>query len=188
MLLPIKTNATYQDLYNIPENMIGEIIDGELYAMPRPSPKHSNAASIIEAEIVFPYRLGRGGPGGWIILVEPEIKFSEAKSDTVVPDLAGWKKERMPELPETNWFSVPPDWLCEVLSPTTKRHDRKKKMPNYAKFGVQHVWLIEPIAKTLEVFRLESEKWLLLEFFSDDDKVRAEPFQEIEIDLKNLWE
>ncbi|MBF0119048.1 MAG: Uma2 family endonuclease [Desulfobacterales bacterium] len=187
MLTPIKTNANYEDLYTIPENMIGEIIDGELYAMPRPSYRHSNAASIIGWQIIGPYRFGIGGPGGWIILDEPEIKFSESKSDTVVPDLAGWKKERMPELPKKNWTSIAPDWICEVLSPKTNKHDRKKKMPIYAKFGVSFLWLVNPIEKTLEIFKLASGKWSLLDFFSDDDKACAEPFHDIEIELKNFW-
>ncbi|MBF0119059.1 MAG: Uma2 family endonuclease [Desulfobacterales bacterium] len=184
MLTPIKINATYKDLYTIPENMIGEIIDGELFAMPRPSYKHSNAAFGL-ADIRIKY--GQGNSGRWWILVEPEIKFSETKEDTVVPDLAGWKRERMPTLPENNWTSIPPDWICEVLSPSTAKHDRKRKMPKYAKFGVAYVWLIDPTSKNLEIFRLESGKWVLVDFFSDDDKVSGEPFQEIEIDLTNLW-
>ncbi|MBF0396578.1 MAG: Uma2 family endonuclease [Desulfobacterales bacterium] len=183
MLEPIKTNATYQDLYSIPENMIGEIIDGKLYAMPRPSPRHSNVASGI-AEIRGPFQHGIGGPGGWWILVEPEIKLGQ---DLFVPDLAGWKKERLLHPPDTNYISIPPDWICEVLSPSTSASDRKKKMPIYAQFKVPYLWLIHPIEKTLEIFKLNGSQWLLLVTYSDDDKVKAEPFQEVEIDLANLW-
>ncbi len=180
-----KKNATYSDLYNIPENMIGEIVDGELVVTPRPSKHHVFAASVLEVELGSPYQFGRGGgPGGWVILVEPEIKLGE---NIVVPDLAGWRKERFLATEETNWFSVSPDWVCEVLSPSTLRTDKIKKMPLYGRYGVQHLWFIDPTAKTLDVFRLESGKWVVAGLFVEDDKARAEPFQEIEIDLNNLW-
>jgi Uma2 family endonuclease len=179
-----KRKATYDDLFTIPENMVGEIINGELVVTPRPSPRHANAASILGGEIIPPYRFGRGGPGGWIILVEPEIRFSE---DLLVPDMAGWRNERLPEWPQDNWFSVAPDWICEVLSPGTARNDRIKKMRVYAQHTVHHVWLIDPMIKTLEVFRLESGKWVLLAAFAENDTVRAEPFQDIDIDLGNFW-
>ncbi len=182
---PAKKKATYDDLYGIPENMTGEIINGQLIATPRPSKEHALASSYLGAEVIPPYCHGRGGgPGGWVILDEPEIKFGE---NILVPDMAGWRKERFPASKETNWISVAPDWICEVLSPGTLRLDRVKKMAVYGQFGVQHSWLIEPVAKTLEIFRLESGRWVLLGAFSEDDKVRAEPFQEIEIDLSVLW-
>lgn len=177
--------ATYEDLYKIPENMIGEIIDGELVATPRPSPQHSNVAASLGGELVPPYRFGRGGPGGWIILFEPEIKFSER--DLLVPDFAGWRKERFPEWPRENWFSVAPDWICEILSPSTARSDRIEKMAAHARHEVLHLWLIDPRYKTLEVFRLLSGQWVKLGGFAENDKVRAEPFQEIEIELSGLW-
>jgi Uma2 family endonuclease len=176
--------ATYEDLRNLPENMTGEIVDGELYALPRPSPRHGKAASVLAGEIEFPFQFGRNGPGGWLILFEPELRLG---AHTVVPDLAAWKKERLPRPPETNWISVPPDWVCEVLSQSTIRLDRLKKMPIYAQFGVSFIWLVDPVARTLEVFRLESGHWLLTMTAGEDQKVRAEPFQEIEIDLSNLW-
>ena len=180
----IKKNAEYEDLYNIPENMTGQIINGELVAMPRPSPKHSNAVSGIGFEIGPPYRFGRGGPGGWVILDEPEIRLG---NDIFVPDLAGWKKERLPKFPKTNYISVPPDWICEVLSPSTEKADRAKKMPVYARFGISYIWLINPVEEILEVFKLDSGRWILLSVYSENDKLRAEPFQETEIDLQNLW-
>ena len=117
MAEPAKRQATYEDLRSVSENLIGEIIGGELVATPRSSGAHSNAAFALSAEIGPPYRFGRGGPGGWIILFEPEIKFSE--EDLLVPDLAGWRKERFPGWPRRNWFSVGPDWICEILSPGT---------------------------------------------------------------------
>jgi len=177
--------AVYNDLYKIPDNMIGQIISGELIAMPRPSPRHARAASIMGVRISSPFDLGEGGPGGWLILDEPEIQLG---SHIFVPDIAGWKKERLPKLPETNWIAVTPDWICEVLSPGTARIDRKKKMPIYAQFGVPHLWLVDPLEKTLEIFRLDNGNWIVAEVYSEDDKVRAEPFQEIEINLNSLWE
>ncbi|MFH0998148.1 MAG: Uma2 family endonuclease [Pseudomonadota bacterium] len=176
--------ASYEDLYSIPDNMIGEIIDGELFAMPRPSFRHSNAVSGMMDEIRGPFQRGRGGPGGWMILYEPEICLGE---NILVPDLAGWKKERLPNPPVENYTKVSPDWVCEALSPGTVRIDRIRKMPIYAQFGISYAWLIDPVAKTLEIFRLESGRWILLSVHSENDNVRPEPFQEIEIPLQHLW-
>lgn len=181
---PAKQKATYNDLYNVPDNMTGEIIDGELHAMPRPSPKHAKVISDLGVIIGGPYRFGRGGPGGWIILYEPELQLGE---HTLVPDLAGWKKERFPSSVTTNWIGVSPDWICEVLSPSTIRLDKTKKMPIYAKHNVNYLWLIHPIDKTLDVFKLVSGGWHLLNAFVENDIVKAEPFQEIEINLGELW-
>jgi len=176
--------AVYEDLYTIPDAMIGQIISGELFAMPRPSPRHANSASVLTILIGKTFAVKNGGPGGWVILYEPEIQLG---SHTLVPDIAGWKKERLPELPETNWIAVPPDWICEVLSPGTARIDRKKKMPIYAQFGVPYLWLVDPIEKTMEIFKLNAGNWVLMSVYSEDDLVRAEPFQEIEIPLDSLW-
>jgi len=179
-----KKKATYEDLYAIPEHMVGEIIDGELVVTPRPSARHTHATSILGGEIVPPYRLGRGGPGGWIILIETEIMLGE---HLLVPDLAGWRKERFPGVPKDNWISISPDWICEILSPSTAPTDKVRKMPIYAQFEIPHLWLIDPLCKTLDVFRLEAGRWMLLAAFAENDKVRAEPFQEVEIELNNLW-
>lgn len=185
MSQPARKRATFEDLYTVPENMVGEILDGELIVTPRPSRIHGMASSFLGSEVIPPYCHGRGGgPGGWIIIIEPEIGFGE---DILVPDLAGWKRERFPESEPTNWISVAPDWVCEVLSPNTARNDRIKKMRVFARHEVPYAWLLDPILMTLEVFRLESGRWLLLDTFSEDDKVRAEPFQGIEIQLGDLW-
>lgn len=164
--------------------MIGEIIDGELIAIPRPSGEHSNAAFALSAEIGPAYRFGRGGPGGWIILYEPEIKFEE---NILVADLAGWRKECFPGWPGENWFTVAPDWICEILSPTTARNDRIRKMALYARYKVKYLWLIDPRDRTLETFRLKSREWVKIGGFAENDKVRAEPFDEVELELGNLW-
>ena len=182
---PAGKKASYDDLFSIPENTTGEIIDGELFVTPRPSRKHGYTASALDKKIGSPYQFGdSGGPGGWIIIVEPEISLGE---NIIVPDLGGWRKERFPVSEETNWISVPPDWACEVLSPGTVRLDKIKKMPLYAKHAVGHLWLIDPIAKSLDVYRLESGMWTVAGFYAEEDKVRAEPFEEVEIDLNDLW-
>ncbi len=184
MVETAQKKAVYDDLYHIPENMIGEIIDGDLIATPRPAARHTYASSVLGHEVGPPYQLGRGGPGGWIILDETEILLGE---NILVPDFAGWRRERFPGLPQENWIAIVPDWICEVLSPGTARLDRVRKMPIYARYEVPHLWLIDPLARTLEVFRLESGRWAMLGAFAEDDRVRAEPFQEIEIELGNLW-
>lgn len=182
---PARKTAVYEDLYSIPENMTGEIIDGELIVTPRPSRKHTSTTSSLGYRIGPSYQYGEGGgPGGWIIIIEPEIGLGE---DILVPDLAGWKRERIPVEEPHNWISVSPDWVCEVLSPSTARTDRVKKMRVYARHEVRHVWLIDPILKMLEVYGLEGGRWVLLDVYAENDKVRAEPFQELEIKLEDLW-
>jgi Uma2 family endonuclease len=182
---PVRRKATYEDLYSLPENVVGEIIDGEILVTPRPARRHVHAASSLGGEVLPPYHFGRGGgPGGWIIYDEPELELGQ---HILVPDLAGWRKERLVTPPEEVRIGVTPDWVCEVLSPSTVRVDKVRKMPIYAQYGVPYLWLIDPAAKTLDVFALTDGKWVLLVAFAEDDKVRAEPFQEIEIELKNLW-
>jgi Uma2 family endonuclease len=180
-----RRKAGYDDLFNIPANTTGQIIDGELIVSPRPSRGHALAQTALAGKLTPRYYFGdEGGPGGWIILVEPEVMQGE---DLLVPDVAGWRQERFPFFEETNWISVFPDWACEVLSPGTIRTDRIKKVTIYALHGLKHLWLIDPQAKTLEVLRLETGRWVILGVFAEDDKARAEPFQEIEIDLSHLW-
>jgi len=180
----IKKKTVYDDLYNLPENMIGEIIDGELVASPRPSIEHIHAGATLGNELGHPYSLGRGGPGGWVIYPEPEIAFG---SDILVPDLAGWRKERFLRPKGQNWITVIPDWICEIVSPSSVRIDRIKKLGIYAQHKVSYFWLIDPLAKTVDVMGLSDGKWLLLAVYGENDKVRAEPFTEIEIDLAGLW-
>jgi Uma2 family endonuclease len=181
---PANKRAVYEDLFDIPENMTGEIIDGELIVTPRPSRKHINAASMLTAEIIPPYRSGRGGPGGWIILDDPEISFGE---NILVPALAGWKKERFPIEEPHNWISVAPDWVCEIISPSTAQTDRTEKMPIYSRHHVSYAWLIDPTLKTLEVYRFEPGVWIGIGAYAKSAKVRAEPFPELELDLSLLW-
>jgi Uma2 family endonuclease len=179
-----KESATYNDLLDVPENMIGEIVDGRLVVTPRPAPGHMNVVTILSEALGPPYRRGRGGPGGWIFLFETEIRLGE---DIVVPDLSGWRKERFPAEFGHNWTAVTPDWICEVLPPGRFRNDKVRKMPLYARHGVGYAWIIDPVARAMDAFRLESARWSLPASFLENDKVRAEPFEEIEIALGDFW-
>ena len=186
MSRPAERLATYEDLFDLPENLVGEIIDGHLQTHPRPAPRHAWAASSISDELVSPFSKGRGGPGGWVILVEPEIHLG---GHVLVPDLAGWRRARMPALPETAWIEVVPDWVCEILSPSTRRMDRIVKLPIYAGLGVRYAWLIDPDEHTLEVYELtESGHWLLQGTLQGEDEVKQPPFDAISFKLGAIWE
>lgn len=176
--------ATYDDLLALPEHVVGEIIDGELHVSPRPAPRHAVAASVLGGELGPPYHSGRGGPGGWWILDEPELHFGR---DVLVPDLTGWRRLRMASIPDTAYFTLAPDWVCEVVSPKTGRLDRLKKLPLYAREGVGHAWLIDPLQRTLEVMRLEQGRWVIVAVHGEADAVRAEPFEATELNLGLLW-
>ena len=143
--------ATYDDVLNAPDNKVAEILDGELFLSPRPAPRHALATSRLLSFLGDPFDQGRGGPGGWWILVEPELHFGK---HVVVPDIAGWRRERMPSVPDVAWLALAPDWICEVLSPSTARIDRARKLRIYAEAGVAHAWLVDPIQRTIEVFQL----------------------------------
>jgi Uma2 family endonuclease len=179
-----KRLATYQDVLDAPEHMVAELIDGELFLSPRPGGPHSSVASLLGGELIPRFWHGDGGPGGWLIIDEPELHFGDR---VLVPDLAAWRVHRMPTVPEGAKFTIVPDWICEISSPSTRRFDRKKKMPIYAAAGVGHFWWIEPRSKALEVMRRVDKRWLLVDIFSEGDKIRAEPFDEVEIDLARLW-
>jgi Uma2 family endonuclease len=182
---PVKKPASYEDLLALPEHVVGELVGGELHVAPRPSPRHAKAASLIGVVLGGAYQLGNGGPGGWIILDEPELHL---RRDVLVPDLAGWRRERMPEVPtDLSYVVLSPDWICEILSPSTAMLDRTKKLQIYAREQVPHVWFIEPIGQTLEVFRLDGDTYRIASTAGGDDKVRAEPFDAIELDLAILW-
>ncbi|AAU91622.1 conserved hypothetical protein [Methylococcus capsulatus str. Bath] len=184
MSRPAERLAEYRDLFELPEHVIGEILNGQLITQPRPAPKHARASSIVGSELVGPYDQGRGGPGGWWILDEPEMHLGP---HILVPDLAGWRRERMPALPDEAYFALAPDWVCEVLSPGTARIDRVVKMPIYAAQGVQWLWLVEPDLHTLEVFRLLDGHWLLEGAWQEADEVHAPPFAELAFSLADLW-
>lgn len=179
MMVAVK-RATYQDIIDLPPHQVGQIIDGELFVQPRPAMPHSDAGSNLGGILVPPFRHGSGGPGGWIIAFEPELHFGE---DVLVPDLAGWRRERLPESPSAPYITLAPDWVCEILSPSTGKFDRMKKLPLYARQGVRHAWIVDPLERTLEVMRLEDGRWSILGSYTDDAVVRVEPFEVIELSL-----
>jgi Uma2 family endonuclease len=183
---PDRRAALYDAYCAVPDHQRAEIIDGTLYVSPRPAPRHANATSVLGGELNGAFQRGRGGPGGWWILDEPELEL--VVKEPMAPDLAGWRVERMPQLPETAYFSLAPDWICEVLSKSTESIDRTRKLPIYAAHGVGHVWLVDPIGKTLEVYTLDDERrWRDVRIYEGDARVRAEPFTAIELDLGGLW-
>lgn len=176
--------AIYADIEALPPHVVGEILFGVLHTHPRPAPRHCKAASQIGYELTGPFDRGKDGPGGWIILDEPELHLGP---HVVVPDIAGCRRERLPKLPETTYFETAPDWVCEVLSPSTVRVDRTDKLAIYAAHGVVHCWLVDPDAKTLEVMALTGGKWLIAATFKDADPVAAPPFEAHTFALDVLW-
>jgi len=180
-----RRRATYEDLESVPPNCVGEIVDGELYVSPRPAFRHSRAATELSSLLAGPFGRGEAGPGGWLILFEPEVHLG---GDALVPDLAGWRRERMPEMPDVVAGTLAPDWVCEVLSPSTAVLDREKKMRSYAREGVSHLWLVDPLRQALEVFRLEGQRWSQQGTWSGHVTVQAEPFEALALKLGLLWE
>ncbi|MBI4756434.1 MAG: Uma2 family endonuclease [Betaproteobacteria bacterium] len=178
--------SLYDELCALPENRVGEILGGRLHTQPRPSGRHGLAAGGINYELSGPFGYGRGGPGGWWIIPEPEVHFVR-DTEVAVPDLAGWRRSRMPALPEDHRYEVVPDWACEILSPSTARKDRAIKLPLYARYGVAHAWLVDPLAHTLEAFELRDGLWVLLATLQKDAMVRVAPFDAVEFCLGDLW-
>ena len=182
-----RRRATYEDLMQVPDTKVAEIIDGELIVTPRPASPHAFAATRISIDLLAPFD-GPPGippiPGGWWLLLEPELHFGD---DVLVPDWAGWRRERLPVLENVPFFTLAPDWVCEVISPSTGRVDRSRKMRHYATDGVAYLWLVDPLLQTLEMYRLEAGRWIVVGTYGGDDIVRAEPFGAIEIRLGRWW-
>ena len=181
---PERRPATYQDVLDAPRDRVAEIVRGALRLHPRPRPQHAQAITSLGDELVSPFGKGRGGPGGWWILIEPELHLGE---DVLVPDLAGWRRARMPALPDEAGIATPPDWVCEVLSPSTRGYDLTDKRDAYAGHGVEHLWLIDPQARTLEAFRLVGGAWMLGGAVHDHAEVRLPPFEAVAFPLAALW-
>jgi Uma2 family endonuclease len=180
----MKTRATYEDLLAVPDHKVAELLDGELFVSPRPAPRHAHAKTVLAVVIGRAFDVGRSGPGSWLVLHEPELHLQQ---DVLVPDVVGWHRDRVPRLPEAH-FTLAPDWVCEVVSTQTERMDRSRKMPIYAREAVRQAWLVNPIARTLEVYRLGEPGWVLLATHAGDERVRVEPFDAIELELGALWE
>ena len=176
--------ATYRDVIDAPAHMVAEVIGGTLYTQPRPAAPHARASSVLGGKIGDPFDFGEGGPGGWWIIDEPELHLGE---DIVVPDLAGWRRERMPDFPDTAFFTLAPDWVCEVLSPSTRDLDRHGKRPVYAREGVGYLWFVDPAACDLEAFELRDGEWVLVATARNDDPVSIPPFEAITFPLDALW-
>jgi Uma2 family endonuclease len=179
--------ATYDDLLAVPDHLVAEILDGELVVSPRPAARHARAGSAIGSVIFDRFDGPPAGPrvpGGWCILYEPELHLGP---DVLVPDVAGWRRERMPSVPDVAAFTLAPDWVCEVVSPRTASIDRSRKMPIYAREGVGHLWIVDPRVCTLEVYRLDEGRWMVVNTHAGSDPVRAEPFAELALDVRRWW-
>ena len=176
--------ATYQDVLDAPPHMVAEVLAGTLHTHPRPAARHAWASSRLGGRLDGSFNPGAGGPGGWWIVDEPELHLGD---DIVAPDLAGWRRETMPEYPDAAYFDIAPDWACEVLSPATRRIDQNEKRTIYAREGVSHLWFVDPVSKTLEAFELRDGHWVLLVTLADDAPVSLPPFEAISFPLDALW-
>lgn len=175
---------TYADLEALPEHVRGEIIDRELLMSPRPAPRHIRSATKLASFLSRAFDDGLDGPGGWWILSEPELRL---RGECLIPDIAGWRLGTLPELPETSAFEVAPDWVCEVISPSTERLDRGRKLAAYARHRVTHVWLLNPVSRTVEILRRSADVWVLVKVHDNDDALVAEPFEAVPLEVHRLW-
>ncbi|HEY0140004.1 MAG TPA: Uma2 family endonuclease [Thermoanaerobaculia bacterium] len=176
--------ATYDDLLQVPDHMVAEIVNGELIVSPRPARPHARVSSILGARLASRFDDSDSGPGGWWIIDEPELHLGP---DIFVPDIAGWRRERIPEFPDAGRCEIPPDWLCEIISPSTAALDRVYKLPLYARQGITYAWIVDPVARTIEAYRLEGYHYSLIAAVEGEEPARIEPFDAIELPLKALW-
>lgn len=176
--------ATYDELVALPDDKIGEIVGGELYASPRPRIRHARMLTAIGAKLFSTFDDGIAGAGGWWVLDEPELHL---ENDVMVPDIAAWRRERLEALPDTAAIGLAPDWVCEILSPSTAVLDRSLKLPTYARHGVGWLWLIDPAAQTVEVLKRSRGSWALVEIAGAEGVIAAEPFESLAIDLSATW-
>ena len=179
-----RPQATYQDVLDAPPHEVAEIVDGLLYTNPRPAAPHALASSLLGYHLTGPFQVGQGGPGGWWIIDEPELHLGD---DVLVPDIAGWRRARMPIYPETAYFTLSPDWVCEILSPSTRKLDLEAKRPVYAREGVRRLWLVDPAERTLEAFECTAGEWTSIATAADDEPVRIAPFEAVSFSLADLW-
>ncbi|MEM9873512.1 MAG: Uma2 family endonuclease [Myxococcota bacterium] len=184
MTKPAEKQATYADVLAAPRHVVAELIRGTLVTSPRPASPHAHAASVLGMDLGSPFHRGRGGPGGWWLLDEPELHFAD---DIVVPDLAAWRRERMTAVPKVAYFELAPDWVCEVVSPSTEAIDRAEKSDINAAAGVAWMWLVNPVARVLEVFALNGGRWTRNVVHRDAAAARIPPFDAIELPLDDLW-
>ena len=178
--------ASYEEVLAAPEHEIAEVVDGELHLQPRPARAHARAVSRMLVRLGGLFDPGDGGFGGWILLAEPELHLGP-EPQILVPDLAGWRRERMPEFEDGAFFELAPDWVCEILSPGTKRLDRGRKADLYAREGVHHLWLFDVDAPQIEAFELVGAHWQRLGAFEAPD-ARIPPFDAVPLDVPRLLE
>jgi Uma2 family endonuclease len=181
---PNRKPATYADIEAAPEHLVAEIIDGELVTHPRPSPRHSGSVAALGVKLGHPFQLDPNGPGGWIFFDGPELRL---RSHLLVPDIVGWRRESLTGYPDTNWFEIRPDWVCEVLSGSTEKRDRTVKMRIFGEAAIPHMWMVDPRQQTLEAFEFREGLWTKLGGWSSADEVRAPPFEAISFSLADLW-
>jgi len=174
----------YAELLALPAHQVGEIVGGALFTSPRPPGRHALAATALGAELGGPLQFGRNGPGGWWVLDGPELHLDQ---NVLVPDLAAWRRDRMPEVPDEPFFTLTPDWVCEVVSVSTAKLDLALKLPRYAAAGVRHAWIVNPDMRALQVFELQTGEPTLVAAFAGQDQVRAPPFEAVLLELGLLW-
>lgn len=187
MSMPAARLATYDDLLALPHDVRAEVLAGQIVTAPAPLPRHSKIQGAIRRFVGGPFDDddGHDGPGGWWIFVEVDIALG--RHDIVHPDLSGWRRERLPNPADQRPITVVPDWICEILSPSTAARDRVTKRNLYAASGVRHYWIIDANARTLEAFELTGQRWLLSGSYTDDAVVRIAPFEEIELPVGRLF-
>jgi Uma2 family endonuclease len=183
---PSMKPPTLADLDALPPGIVGEIIEGVLYTMTKPRMRHQRTTTRIGAGVGDPFDMGRGGPGGWWIVTEPGIELPNNTKE-ISPDVAGWRRERMPEMPVDEPIRLVPDWVCEILSKTTRRHDLLRKLPYYAKVGVPYAWIVDLEARVLTAHRLESTDWRIIGTYSDETEARIAPFDMVPLNVADWW-
>ena len=178
--------ATYEDLKKVPQDRVAQLIAGDLHVLPRPSGAHANLITQLATDLVGPFQKGRGGPGGWVFLFEPELHLG---ADVVVPDVAGWRSERSPLdlVARQPFFTLSPDWVCEGLSDSTRSLDRVAKLGVYQRERVGWLWFADPVARTLEAFALRDGSYVLLGSWAAGSKARVPPFEALEYTLDEWW-
>ncbi len=184
---PALRDTAIADFLAIPEDQRHhEIIDGELVRKAMPSGPHGRAQFRIATEIGGPYdrRAGRGGPGGWIFATEVEIQLEPP--NLFRPDVAGWRRERLRQLPKEGPSGERPDWVCEILSPSNKQNDLFKKLRTYRRCQVAHYWIIDPDIEALAVYCWTADGYLLVLTAQGAERIRAEPFDAVELSVHDL--
>ncbi|HEX3763053.1 MAG TPA: Uma2 family endonuclease [Kofleriaceae bacterium] len=182
---PGPRTPTLADLDALPPGIVGEIIDGVLYTMTKPRMRHQRTTRLIGGTIGAPFDDERDGPDGWWIVTEPGIELPNTPE--ISPDVAGWRRTRMPEMPNDEPIRMVPDWVCEILSKSTRRHDLLVKMPYYARVGVAYAWIMDLEARVLTAQRLESGRWVTIGTYSDETEARLEPFDVVPLDVRAWW-